>query len=321
MDKDFLLSIVVPVYKEEANIRPFVKRTAAAMEKIGCRYEILFVLDPSPDATYDEIRSCYQENGNVRLIQTSRRFGQPAASMCGILNCGGDACVVIDVDLQDPPELIETMVEKWQEGHDVVCAQRSSRKGESALKLLITKVGYAVIHRLSEVNIPTNTGDFRLMYRKVIEGLRSLNEHNGFLRGLVSWVGYDQICIPYERDARLSGKGNYNRFTGSWKIGLNGIICFSTAPLQIMTGMGAFFTALGVLLCLWYLIQKIIIGAAMPLGMSGVIVILVFFSGLIIFCMGLLGEYIGRIYDEAKGRPLYIIDKKENFNDESRKGR
>ena len=173
--------------------------------------------------------------------------------------------------------------------------------------------------KLSEVDIPTNTGDFRLMDRKVIEGLRSLNEHNGFLRGLVSWVGYRQICIPYERDARLSGKGNYNRFTGSWKIGLNGIICFSTAPLQIMTGMGFFFTALGVLLCLWYLIQKVIIGVPMPLGMSGVIVLMVFFAGLIIFCMGLLGEYIGRIYDEAKNRPLYIIDKKENFDERSKK--
>ena len=319
MAEDYLLSVVVPVYKEEANIRPFVDRMAAVMEKMGCRYEIIFVLDPSPDATYEVIRQCIQDNSSIRLIQTSRRFGQPAASMCGILNCSGDACVVIDVDLQDPPELIEKMAEKWQEGYDVVCAQRSSRKGESALKLLITKVGYAVIHKLSEVDIPTNTGDFRLMDRKVIEGLRSLNEHNGFLRGLVSWVGYRQVCIPYERDARLSGKGNYNRFTGSWKIGLNGIICFSTAPLQIMTGMGFFFTALGVLLCLWYLIQKVIIGIPMPLGMSGVIVLMVFFAGLIIFCMGLLGEYIGRIYDEAKNRPLYIIDKKENFVERDKK--
>ena len=319
MAEDYLLSVVVPVYKEEANIRPFVDRMAAVMEKMGRRYEIIFVLDPSPDATYEVIRQCIQDNSSIRLIQTSRRFGQPAASMCGILNCSGDACVVIDVDLQDPPELIEKMAEKWHEGYDVVCAQRSSRKGESALKLLITKVGYAVIHKLSEVDIPTNTGDFRLMDRKVIEGLRSLNEHNGFLRGLVSWVGYRQICIPYERDARLSGKGNYNRFTGSWKIGLNGIICFSTAPLQIMTGMGFFFTALGVLLCLWYLIQKVIIGVPMPLGMSGVIVLMVFFAGLIIFCMGLLGEYIGRIYDEAKNRPLYIIDKKENFDERSKK--
>lgn len=189
-DKDYLLSIVVPVYCEEKGIDPFLERMEGVVERIGCRYEILFCLDPSPDQTYGVIKKNIMRNQNIRLLQFSRRFGQPAATMAGILNCDGDICVVIDVDLQDPPELVTEMVNKWKEGYDVVYAQRTNRKGETFIKKLVARIGYQVINAMGEVEIPVNTGDFRLMSRRVIEQLRTLNEHHGFLRGLVALVGF-----------------------------------------------------------------------------------------------------------------------------------
>ena len=179
-----LISIVVPVYKEEANIRPFLKRTEAVMAKMGVSYEIIFALDPSPDSTEAVIMEEINRNSNIRLLVFSRRFGQPAATMSGILICTGKTCVAIDVDLQDQPELIEQLHAKLAEGYEVVYAKRRSRKGETLLKRIISYFGYTVINRLSDVQIPRNTGDFRIMTRRVIEELRRLNESHGFLRGL-----------------------------------------------------------------------------------------------------------------------------------------
>ena len=313
-DRDYLLSIVVPVYWEEKGIASFLERMEGVMEKIGCRYEILFCLDPSPDRTYEVIKENIIRNQNIRLIQFSRRFGQPAATMAGILNCDGEACVVIDADLQDPPELVAEMVGKWQEGYDVVYAQRTSRKGETLIKKLVARIGYQVINAMGEVEIPVNTGDFRLMSRRVIEQLRNLNEHHGFLRGMVALVGYRQTAVPYQRDARASGKGKYNRFTGSLKIGLNGLICFSSKPLQVMSGLGFFSAGIGILLAVWYFIQKVFLKYDLTPGLSTTVILITLFGGLQLFCLGILGEYIGRIYDEVKRRPLYIVDQTENMD-------
>lgn len=312
-EKDYLLSVVVPVYKEEKNIEPFLERMEKVMENLACRYEILFCLDPSPDDTYGVIKRNIARNKNIRLIQFSRRFGQPSATLAGIYNCEGDACVIIDVDLQDPPELIKTMVEKWLEGNDVVYAQRISREGETLVKKIISVIGYKVINFMGEVEIPVNTGDFRLINRRIIEELRKLNEHHGFLRGLVALVGFKQVAVQYQRDARFSGKGNYNRFTGSLRIGLNGLICFSTKPLQLMSTTGFVAAILGVLMGIWYFIQKAILHIELTPGLSTTVILITFFGGLQLFFMGLLGEYIGRIYDEVKRRPLYIVDKTENM--------
>ncbi len=313
----YTLSVVVPVYKEEKNIEPFLERMEATMEKIGCRYEIIFCLDPSPDGTYQVIKQNIERNQNIRLIQFSRRFGQPAATMAGILNCSGDVCVVIDVDLQDPPELIEEMLIKWQEGNDVVYAQRTTRDGETLIKKLVSVIGYKLINSMGEVSIPINTGDFRLMNRRVIEELRKLNEHHGFLRGMVALVGFKQVAIQYHRDARFAEKGKYNRFTGSLRIGLNGLICFSTKPLQLMTGIGFVTAGVGVLLAIWYFIQKVFLNANITPGLTTTVIFITFFSGIQLFFMGMLGEYIGRIYDEVKKRPLYIVDKTENIDEET----
>lgn len=303
-----LLSVIVPVYKESKNIRPFLERMEPILEKITLSYEILFCLDPSPDDTEQVITEEVNRNVRIKLAIFSRRFGQPAATMAGILMCQGETCVVIDVDLQDPPELIQLMYEKLKEGYEVVYAKRKSRKGETFVKRIISYFGYKLINQLSEVEIPRNTGDFRVMTRRVIEELRRLNESHGFLRGLVAYVGFKQGYIEYNRDERLYGKGNYNRFTGSLKIGLNGIISFSSKPLQLMSIAGALIAGFSFLLGLWYVIQKLL-GVNLTPGLSTTILVITFFSGVQLLCLGLIGEYIGRIYDEAKRRPLYILDR------------
>ena len=302
------VSVVVPVYNEENNIRPFLNRLETVLYKMNVCNEIIFCMDPSPDKTQQIIEEEIQRNSNIHLISFSRRFGQPAATMAGILASQGDACVVIDVDLQDPPELIEQMYKKLQDNYEVVYAKRRSRKGETLVKRMVSYLGYSVINKLSDVQIPRNTGDFRIMSRRVIEELRKLSESHGFLRGLVAYVGFRQTFIEYDRDPRYMGQGNYNRFLGSLKIGLNGVISFSSRPLQIMSILGASTAGCSFILGLFYLGQKIFSVPLTP-GLSITIIAVTFFSGVQLLCIGVLGEYIGRIYDEVKGRPMYIIDK------------
>lgn len=306
------LSVVVPVYKEEANIRPFLQRVEAVLHNMGRTYEVIFCLDPSPDRTEGVILEEIDRNPNLKLLVFSRRFGQPAATMAGLLMCSGVSCVVIDVDLQDPPELIRGMYSRLQEGYEVVYAKRRSRKGETLMKRVVAKIGYEVIARLSEVKLPRDTGDFRIMTRRVIEELRRLHETHGFLRGLVAYVGFKQTFIEYDRDERVHGRGNYNHLTGSLKIGLNGLISFSSKPLQLMSIAGALFAGLSFLLGAWYLFQKLI-GIALTPGLPTTVLVVTFFSGLQLLSLGLMGEYIGRIYDEVKRRPVFIIDRKVNL--------
>src|ERR1700682_4369580 len=252
------LSIVVPVYKEAGNIRPFLERSEAVMARMGVSYEIIFALDPSPDDTEGVILREIERNPAVKLILFSRRFGQPAATMAGILNCTGEKCVVIDVDLQDQPELIEQLYDKMAEGYEVVYAMRVSREGETLIKRAVSYLGYSVINRLSDVQIPRNTGDFRILSRRVIEELRQLSESHGFLRGMVAFVGFRETPILYDRDARLTGAGNYNRLIGSLRIGINGLVGFSSRPLQVMSMAGFVVAALSFAIGLWYLVQKVI---------------------------------------------------------------
>lgn len=313
------ISLVVPVYKEENNIRPFLKRAEAVFAQIGKTYEIIFALDPSPDNTEELILEEIKRNQNIKLIVFSRRFGQPAATMAGILSCTGNTCVVIDVDLQDQPELIVSMYHKLQEGYEVVYAKRRSRQGETLLKRSISHLGYTLINKLSDVQIPRNTGDFRIMTRRVIEELRRLNETHGFLRGLVAYVGFKQAFIEYDRDQRCIGKGNYNRLTGSLKIGLNGLIGFSSRPLFMMSISGFMLAGFSFLLGVWYVFQKLV-GINLTPGLPTTVVAITFFSGVQLLGLGLIGEYVGRIYDEVKRRPQYICDKKINFQPEGTDG-
>jgi dolichol-phosphate mannosyltransferase len=311
---DINISVVVPVYKEEGNIAPFLARLEQTLNKISLSYEIIFALDPSPDKTEEIIIEEINRNPSIKLLVFSRRFGQPAATMAGILHCKGECCVVIDVDLQDQPELIEKLYKKMQEGYEVVYAKRRTRQGETAVKKIISNIGYTLINRFSDVQIPRNTGDFRIMSRRVIEELRLLNESHGFLRGLVAYVGFKQSFIEYDRDPRISGKGNYNRLTGSLKIGLNGLISFSSKPLFMMSIAGFVLAGLSFILGGWYVALKLL-GINLTPGLSTTVLVVSFFSGVQLLGLGLIGEYIGRIYDEVKRRPLYILDKKINFKD------
>ena len=308
------ISLIIPVYKEEANIRPFLARAEAVIEQMGKSYEMIFALDPSPDRTEEIILEEINRNQNIKLMVFSRRFGQPAATMAGILTCTGETCAVIDVDLQDQPELIEQMYAKLSEGVEVVYAKRRSRQGETLFKRTISYVGYSLINKFRDVQIPRNTGDFRIMTRRVIEELRRLNESHGFLRGLVAYVGFKQAFIEYDRDERFAGEGNYNRLTGSLRIGLNGLISFSSKPLFMMSIVGFTLAGFSFLLGGWYVVQKMI-GISLTPGLSTTVLVVSFFSGVQLLGLGLLGEYVGRIYDEVKGRPMYIVDKQIGLKD------
>jgi polyisoprenyl-phosphate glycosyltransferase len=307
------LSVVVPVYKEEANIEPFLARMKPVLESLTERWEVLFCLDPSPDRTEAVIREAGEQDRRVKLVVFSRRFGQPAATTAGIALCRGEACVVIDVDLQDPPELIRELYAKLGEGFEVVYAKRRSRKGETLPKRVVSWFGYKIINRLGEVQIPRDTGDFRIMTRRVVDELKGLSEGHGFLRGLVAYVGFPQTFVEYDRDARLSGQGNYNRFLGSLKIGLNGLVSFGSRPLQLMSVAGSLIAAFSFLLGAWYVGQKLW-GVNLTPGLSTTVLVVSFFSGVQLLSLGLVGEYVGRIYDEVKRRPKYIVYRTHNLD-------
>jgi dolichol-phosphate mannosyltransferase len=307
-------SIVIPVYKEERNVSPFLNRLIPALEKLSSQYEIIFVLDPGPDNTEEVIIQSSKYNSNIKLIKMSRRFGQPAATMAGLAYSTGKRVVVIDVDLQDPPELIIELGKKMDEGFDVVYATRRTREGETIIKKIFAKFGYKVINALSEVKIPQNTGDFRMMSRRVVDEICALNEKHGFLRGLVAYVGFNQAGILYDRDSRHSGTGNYNRYLGSLRIGINGLVGFSAKPLNLMAVLGGVIASFSFLVGGWYVLQKIF-GVSLTPGLSTTVILISFFAGIQLLSLGLLGEYISRIYDEVKNRPMYIVEKKIGFDE------
>ena len=307
-----LLSIVVPVYKEADNIPKFLRRTQPLLAGLTEDYEIIFSMDPSPDRTEDVILEHRARDPRIKLLKFSRRFGQPMASLAGLEYSRGDAVVVMDVDLQDPPELLGEMMAKWREGYDVVLPQRRQRTGEPAIKKLIAATGYKVINKIADVRIPPNTGDFRLMSRRVVQELVRLKESHGFLRGMVAVVGFKQALIPFDRPARFAGETNYNRFLGSLRIGFNGIFCFSTYALTLSTMAGFAIAGASFLIALAYLVMKLG-GFPFPIGNPTVVILILFLGGIQLISVGILGEYIGRIYEEVRARPKFIVDRAEGF--------
>ena len=308
------LSVVVPVYNEEKNIEIFLERLIKTLSKIETDYEIIFVLDPSTDQTEKIILNKLHKNKKIKLITFSRRFGQPAATMAGIFHVKGNRCVIIDCDLQDPPELIFDLNKKMDEGYDVVLARRKSREGETIIKKIVTKLGYTLIEKISEIKIPKNTGAFRIISKRVIDNLKKFKEPSAFLRGLVAYIGFKQTYIEYNRDRRFGGETKYNKYLGSLKIAFNGIFGFSSRPLFIMSILGFLFALISFSIGLYYIIIKLIDPSITP-GLSSTILFITFFSGLNLLGLGLIGEYVGRIYDEVKNRPNFIIDKKYNFDE------
>ncbi len=307
-----VLSIVVPVYKEEKNVPEFLVRICHILSDITEDYEIIFALDPSPDSTESVIISARQVNQRVKLIKFSRRFGQPMATLGGLSYASGEAVIVMDVDLQDPPELLPEMVKKWREGYHIVLPQRRTRTGEPLIKKIVAKLGYSVINKISDVTIHPNTGDFRLLSRRAVVEVLGLKESHGFLRGMVAVVGFDQCIIPFDRPARYSGETNYNRFFGSLKIGFNGIFGFSSYALTLSTQLGFVIAFGSFALAVTYLILKIR-GFNFPIGNPTLVILVLFLGGIQLISVGILGEYIGRIYEEVRGRPKFIVDKVEGL--------
>lgn len=319
MKDGFLCSVIVPVYNEESNIRPLAERLQKTLQQIdGCRFEIIFAMDPSQDRTEEIILELHSRDSRIKLLRFSRRFGQPAATMAGLRYAKGDICVVIDADMQDPPEVIPELIRKWKEtGADVVYAQRKTRVGETLPKRLIAYLGYWVINKIADVHIPRNTGDFRLMSRRVVNHLLNLKESHGFLRGLVALVGFKQECVEYDRQRRLRGKGHYNRWTGSFLIGINGIVGFSRFSLTAISILGLITAGISFLIALIYFILRLF-HIEIPWGNPTLVIIITFLAGIQLLSIGILGAYIGRIYDEVRQRPMYIVESAYGFDEETK---
>jgi dolichol-phosphate mannosyltransferase len=308
-----LLSLIVPVYREEKNIPEFLRRIRPVLGGVTEEYEIIFSLDPSPDRTEEVILEARAADPRIKLLRFSRRFGQPMATLAGMQYSTGEAVIVMDVDMQDPPELVGEMIAKWREGYEVVLPQRRQRTGEPWLKKLVSAVGYRVINKIADVQIPPNTGDFRLMSRRVVEEVVRLKESHGFLRGMVAVVGFKQCLIPFDRPPRFTGETNYNRFFGSLRIGFNGIFCFSTYALQLSTIMGFIIAGGSFLLMGVYLFYKFM-GWTILWGNPTLVILITFLGGIQLISVGILGEYIGRIYEEVRSRPKYIVARAEGLN-------
>lgn len=306
------ISVIVPVYNESENIKVFLDRIIPILEKIKTEYEIIFILDPSKDNTEEIILENLKTNFRIKLIKLSRRFGQPAATLAGIHHAKLDNLVFIDVDLQDPPEMIIDMYKFSKEGYDTVLAKRVKKIGENPLRNLISKVGYSLIHKLSDTNIPENVGEFRLISRRICNEIIKLNESDFFLRGINSFIGFSHKIIEFERDPRVKGTTKYNRYTGSLKIGLNGIFSFSTKLLHLITILSSLSFLFSVLIFFLYLILTLLKLFVFKYQFF-IITLILLVSSLIFFSLGIIAEYLARLIPDIKQRPNYIIDKKYNF--------
>lgn len=300
-----VFSVIVPAYNEEEVLDAAFARIDAAMRAMGEPYEIIFVNDGSRDRTPQMLRALAAEHPQVRALHFARNFGHQIAVTAGLDAARGDAIVIIDADLQDPPEVIPQMAEKWREGYDVVYGKRKKREGESAFKRISAHAFYRVLRAFVGFPIPADTGDFRLVSRKAADAIRALPEHNRFLRGMFAWIGFRQTEVLFERDKRFAGETKYP-LRKMIKLAMDGILSFSLKPLDWITWLGLLLASGG---GVWLIVLLILrLTGSVGLGMSGLSALAVLLAGAIIACMGILGAYLGRIYDEVKGRPLYIID-------------
>ena len=307
------ISIIIPAYNEEEVAQECYNRLEEVLNKLNnYENEIIFINDGSKDKTLEILTKLANQNENVKIVSFSRNFGHQAAVTAGLKYVTGDVILIIDADLQDPPELLPEMLKLWEEGNEVIYGERKTREGESRFKLFTAKMFYKTLNALSDVEIPKNTGDFRLVDRKVVDTINSLPEHNKFLRGLFSWVGYRQYAFKYERKERFAGKTKYP-LKKMLKLAADGIIGFSTKPLKILGGLGFISIIISFIILIYSLLSFAFEWNNLEAGWTSIMVSITFFAGVQLLSIWVLSEYIGRIYDETKNRPQYIVYKTKNI--------
>jgi glycosyltransferase involved in cell wall biosynthesis len=299
------LSVVIAAYNEAQALPGMHERLARVLDATGLHAQVIYVDDGSRDATWRVLCEIAAADSRVQLLRLSRNFGKELALTAGLDRAEGDAVLVLDADGQDPPELLPEFLAKWREGFDVVYGRRSSRAGESWLKRITAGGFYRILNKLSQTSIPADTGDFRLMSRRVVEALRGLRERQRFMKGLFAWVGYPQVAIDYQREARIAGRSKFN-YWRLWNFALEGITGFSTAPLRVATylGMGTSLLAFGY--GGWVIVRTLMRGDPVP-GWPSMMAVVLFLGGVQLMALGVIGEYLGRLYLEAKQRPLYLV--------------
>ncbi|MEM9977860.1 MAG: glycosyltransferase family 2 protein [Cyanobacteria bacterium P01_D01_bin.2] len=299
------LSIVVPLYCEESNVDPLFERLETVVRSLGVSYEIICVDDNSKDNTLLRLLDHRQRNPAIKVVALARNFGKELALTAGLDYSRGQAVVPIDADLQDPPECIQALMAKWREGYDVVYAKRRNRAGETWFKKVTANGFYRIIGSLSQVTIPEDTGDFRLMDRRVVDALKQLPERTRFMKGLFAWVGYRQTFITYDRDARHSGRTKWN-YWQLWNFAIDGIVSFSSTPLRVWGYLGLVISAISFIYASFLVMRTLILGIDVP-GYASLMVAILFLGGVQLVSLGIIGEYLGRIYEEVKQRPLYLV--------------
>lgn len=315
MKRSERISLIVPILNESEVISEFYQRTSVALGSLdGMDYEIIFVDDGSRDDSYRQLSELANDDSRVRVVKLSRNFGHQVAITAGLDYACGDCIVIIDADLQDPPEVITDMVAKWREGYDVVYGEREDREGETFLKLLTAKLFYRILASIVRIEIPTNVGDFRLLSHRAAEQLMRMREKDRYVRGLVSWLGFRQTGVSYRRDARYAGETKYP-YRKMIKFALDGITSFSTVPLKLATWLGYAASLLAFLYLVSVFVQKAM-GITVP-GFATIMVSILFIGGVQLICLGIIGEYIGRIFNEIKPRPMYIVDQCLNLVESS----
>ncbi len=306
------LSVVVPLFNEAENLTPLYDRLSATMERIACDYELIFVDDGSSDDSLRVLEQLAERDDRVKFLSLTRNFGHEAASTAGLDVADGDAVVLMDADLQDPPELIDEMLERWVQGFDVVYARRSRREGESTFKRVAAFLFYRLMRRASALDLPLDTGDFRLMDRRVVESFRQLPERQRFVRGLLTWLGFRQTAVDYVRPARYAGAGKYSVWS-LVRLGLDAVLGFSVVPLRAVAAFGLVSVVGATLFAAAVFGRSVLLGAAIADGTLTQLCIALF-SGVQLVTLGVLGEYIGRIHGEVQRRPLYLVDRQRGWS-------
>lgn len=309
------ISIVAPVYNEEVVLPELYRRVAAVMDGTGESWELVLVDDGSRDGSAAQIARLHEQDGRVKGISFSRNFGFQIAATAGLDHASGDAVILTDADLQDPPEAYPDMLAKWREGYDVVYGIRASREGETWFKLVTAKLFYRLIYRITNINIPLDTGDFRLMDRRVVDAITGMPERNRFLRGMIPWVGFRQTGIEYHRASRYAGESKFNSVRQMLPFAVDAITSFSYLPLQLAMFLGFIIAGLSGVAIFAVILLRLIGGTPLA-GQATTLVAVLFLGGVQLISLGIIGEYLGRIYDEVKGRPMYLVQKAWGLREE-----